>query len=144
MYKAFNYNITQYESDAKLAQEDWEDQVIDNTIEFLEAFEEDWNELLKELPNKSTMWKRRLNECLENFESPYTLPLLLKLIKTEDRVLFMEVANNLCKYDLSNIPEKDEIYRRAELYLANPKDDIEIIVLEKLLKKKDSIGPSLH
>ena len=41
MYKAFNYNITQYESDAKLAQDDWEDQVIDNTIEFLEAFEEE-------------------------------------------------------------------------------------------------------
>ena len=137
MYEMLNYNIRGCEVDSNPSLREWIDIVMEDTCDCLNNFtEEDWKKLLEELPNKSTIWKKRFNDCLYDFESPYKIPALLIMANTDDEKLFIDVIKNLANCDLNNIENIDALNAKVEMMMAKASTDSNRSVLENFLKKK--------
>ena len=139
MYDKLNYNLEIYAYDDMISDNMWEDTTRDDTIEILHSFtEEDWQKLFQELPTKSTMWQKRLVDCIISEDNQNELKVLLFLANTNDPVLFAEVIVAIYDFDLSNIEGLDSLYDKVEkmvplvpLYRKS--------VLTKFKKKKNSV-----
>ncbi len=139
MYDKLNYNLEIYAYDDMISDNMWEDTTRDDTIEILHSFtEEDWQKLFQELPTKSTMWQKRLVDCIISEDNQNELKVLLFLANTNDPVLFAEVIVAIYDFDLSNIEGLDSLYDKVEkmvplvpLYRKS--------VLTDFLEKKNSV-----
>ena len=117
----------------------WYNVLIFDTIEYIEEFtDEDWDNLLKELPKKSNRWKMRLAECIgypENKNKNKVIEALLYMAQTDDNDLFFKVITSLLAYDINDIENINEIYEKVENHLKNEKDDLYIRNYQNFLKK---------
>ena len=94
-YQALNYNIENNAYNDQMSYEMWNDIGYENTVKILEEFtDEDWDQLLSELPRKSTIWKKRLCDCLW-IPDPRCVKALLFLSETPDEEFFGMVIVNL-------------------------------------------------
>lgn len=94
-YQDLNYNIENSVYNDQMSYEMWNDIGYENTVKILEEFtDEDWDQLLSELPSKSTIWKRRLCDCLW-IPDHRCVKALLCLSDTPDEEFFGLVIVNL-------------------------------------------------
>ena len=137
MYEDLDYNIKNYEYDDPISDEDWSDFACDFTGEVLDEFtEEDWNKLFQELPNKSTMWKKRFSDLLTDPEDSRNLRGLMEMANTDDIKLFVNVIMNLNSFDLSEVEGLEPLFEKAE-QLVNGDNNYGRSILVSFLEKKN-------
>lgn len=77
----------------------WYDEGAFIAQDIIQKFEyEDWDILVKELPQKTVAWKRRLAYCLHNPNDLKQLEVLLILIDTDDNELFEISVDSLREF----------------------------------------------
>lgn len=115
MYKELNSNIETCEFEGSSADNEWNEVACDFAGDCLDAFtEEDWKVLFQELPNKTTLWKKRFNDLLINPEDPNQQKALLFLAGTDDLDLFVRVLENLSELeDIHEVEGYDQLCEKA-------------------------------
>ena len=137
MYEELNYNIETCAYDDDVSENTWSDNVCDYTCEYLLKFkQEDWEKLLKDLPSKSTMWKKRFIDCLGDVENKNELKALLIMANTDDLELFTFAISNLSAYDLDDVQDIDYLFEKAEKMMPEIEDYYKPYFAQFLEKKK--------
>lgn len=99
----------------------WDTLYCEAAIDCVEDFEdEDWERLLRELPDKSTAWQWRVEDCMVEPWSPQKIKVLLLLAKTDDVELFARVMGDLLECGLSDADGMTEVYEKAEKMMRRP------------------------
>lgn len=89
MYKEFDKCVERYNNDFITTACLWEEEGFINAFKLLEEFtNQDWNELINNLPSKSNVWKKRLAYCMIFIDEEPKKKILLSMIDTEDIKLF--------------------------------------------------------
>lgn len=118
-YDMFSHNLENVAYDDGIAGDyfgdHYDDYYVDHLLEFTD---EDWKQLLAELPNKSIMWKKRLCQCLWE-PDPQNPPSLcieawLSMANAEDIELFCWIVESLLGMNAFNVEELKPIYVKAK------------------------------
>ena len=118
MYKELDELISSYEKDFESVSEFWSIDGMEDAIDIIREFEEaDWLLLANDLNHKSSLWKTLLAQCLVDKENSHIIATLNQLAKTDDKKLFITVINNLSRYDLEQIENKDAIEEKIKEFL---------------------------
>lgn len=118
----------------------WYDCAILESTEILRKFgRNDWEILLSQIKLKSLFWKKRLIECLGDLHTPYELKVILSVIDSGDKDLFIDCVDSLRSLDLSEIrkDEKDILLYEAKCLLnevVSPVKDILEDLINKIIK----------
>lgn len=105
MYRKFDSVISEF-SREDISEDYWYDCVILESVEMLKEFnDKDWKELFQSVSTKPIGWKKRLVECLGDIHNDYELEIILKLLDTTDRALFIACIDSLRSLSLSGIDE---------------------------------------
>ena len=144
MYHSLDHNICECEYDDQGSCEAWDCYVCDFAGECLDAFtEEDWEMLFQELPSKSTIWKKRLTDCIigttDDSTNANLIRALLCIVGTdEDMDLFTQVIATLNDFDLSEVDSIRAIYDKVKNLLPDA-DGFQKIVFERFLKEREEV-----
>ena len=70
-YEELDHNIEECAYEGQGPSEAGESFALEMTAEIFDAFTaDDWNQLFRELPGKSVMWKRRFSDLLDDTSDP--------------------------------------------------------------------------
>jgi len=134
----FDEYLKEFESE-DFAMDYWYDEGFVIAQGMLEKFsEENWNELLKNLNNKTVEWKKRLAYCLHDENSLWQLKVLIELLDTEDEELFELSVDSMRTFINANtkseILQKSTIITRIKERLPSVGKPIKIILEDFLTK----------
>lgn len=120
MFNELNHCIDFYCSDDKYISSTWYEIGNQRAIEILEEFSDnDWEQLIKELPKKDLMWKQRLSYCLDG-SNKYDIYILFQLLNIDDKMILENVVtalkNSTVLNETGNI---DEVISKVEKILPN-------------------------
>ncbi|WP_434777415.1 hypothetical protein [Neisseria sp. Ec49-e6-T10] len=115
----------------------WYDNALFVCQDILEEFSiDEWEKLIDDIPKENDIWKKRLVECLGSFHNSYELRVILKIINTENKDLFVACIDSLRCLDLLKLEDiqKKSILKNIEELLISSTDPVKKI-LEEFLKK---------
>lgn len=139
MYNEFNKYIYELENGSE---DFWYDVGVISASEMLSKFtDEDWENLLNELPKQSLAWKRKVVYCIDNNNNPYELKCLLALANTEDEELFEMSVDSLREFinekNLNLIKEEKILVDKVEKLVETAGVATKRILDEFLIKIKN-------
>lgn len=138
MYDKVNIYIDDYAEDNLETDKEWGNYAFDVVGDMIESFnKEDWDKLFEELPSKSPIWKKRLNDCLNDPTDENQQRALLDIAETNNAELFVKVIDKLLDSDITSIDNFEELYKKAEEF--RPKfenNNYYRSVIDEILEKK--------
>lgn len=138
MYNKFDNCISDFSQESEPG-DYWYDCAILESTEILKQFSDnDWNLLLKQLNVKSLFWQKRLIECLGDLHNPYELEVILEIINTSDKDLFITCVDSLRFLDLAILDnsKKKQLLSKIEVLLEKSSAPVKQILAEFIKKAK--------
>lgn len=138
MYNELNEYINYYSDDSASTSCYWEELGYEYANNILTKFDDsDWNNLLDDLNNKSTVWKKRLVYAMHNSSSDMKLKVAQKLLNTDDIDLFELIIVRIMDCDLSKISNKSDFINKIKQFSSSQSLITQNIFLSFLKKLKE-------
>ncbi len=119
MYKQLEMYLDDVDTDCDSLLMYWDDLGYKDAVNVLDKFDdEDWEELFKNLDDKSINWKLRLADCLEDKDNQNEIKVVKKLLESENDDLFIATVDIVRIYfDRSLVLDNKEYVERIDRIL---------------------------
>ena len=119
MYKELDLFLNDFDTDSDGLLNYWYDLAFEDAIDILDKFDdEDWEELFKNLDEKSINWKLRLVYCLEDKDNQNEVKVIKKFLESENDDLFIKTVDIVRVYfDSSLVLDNKEYVERIDKIL---------------------------